>query len=72
MDSEEFDKLTGPICPICNKETFRMIEGKCFSCYQATVVEKELIAEDKTMKRIYSRKMREGTISLEEMRQGHL
>lgn len=68
----QWDDAAGVLCPECGQETLRLIDGKCPSCYQAMVVKEVEKAEDKSMRRIYSRKMREGTISLKEMREGRL
>ena len=68
----EWDDAAGPRCPECGEETFRLIEGRCPSCYQAMTIEKEMEAEDKTLRRAYSRRLHQGTISVKELRSGRL
>ncbi len=49
-----------------------MVEGVCFSCYSHKIMKKEENMEDHAMKDYYRRALREGTVSLVEMREGRL
>lgn len=65
----QWDKAAGLNCPNCGNETLRIFDGLCFQCYQVKVLENEKRVEDKSMRRLYSRRLREGTMSLREMRE---
>lgn len=72
MNDEDWSRCAGIICPRCNRESFRMVEGVCFSCYSHKIMKKEENMEDHAMKDYYRRALREGTVSLVEMREGRL
>lgn len=71
-DRKDWERAGGVVCPRCSKETVRLIGGLCPRCWlekESKRIEKQ---EDKTMRRHYKRRLREGTISLPEMREGGL
>jgi len=67
-----WDKTGGVICPSCNRETVRMIDGVCLQCHREKVAEREKRKEDKAERRYYKEQLRKGTISLAQMREGRL
>ena len=68
----DWEKAAGPVCPRCGRERFRFIEGICFQCAEAKDGEDIDKLGIKAMKRYYTRKLREGTITLTQMRKGLL
>jgi len=69
---EDWDKTAGVICPDCKQETVRLIDGMCPQCHNEKVAEREGKEEEKSERRYYGRRLREGTISLAQMREGRL
>lgn len=72
MNETDWIVSGGLYCPKCGSNMVRMINGQCLQCYKATVMEREKKAEDRSMRRFYYRRLREGTISLREMRENRL
>ena len=72
MTFDDWRKTGGIYCPKCGREVVRLINGVCPWCYRN--IEKKRIdeQEDKAMKRYYRSKLRDGTISLAQMRDGRL
>lgn len=69
---EDWDKAGGFFCPQCGQEIVRLINGVCFDCNgvnSAAFAEKQ---EDKASRRYYRDQLRNGTISLAQMREGRL
>lgn len=69
---EDWDKTMGVACPDCKQETMRLIEGICSQCYNEKVAKRERKKEERSERSYYSRRLREGTISLAQMRGGRL
>ncbi len=72
MNQNEWDKANGVVCPACEHESLRMINGICIQCYREGVAEEEKKKEDRTERRYYKDQLRKGTISLTQMRGGRL
>lgn len=66
---DNWERAAGLNCPKCENEMLRIFDGLCPQCYRIKVLENEKRDEDKSMKRLYSRRLREGTVSLGEMRE---
>jgi len=72
MNQDDWDQTNGIICPNCGQEALRMIDGICLQCYRNKVAEREKRKEDKAERRYYKEQLRNGTISLAQMREGRL
>lgn len=72
MSIKEWNGAGGVLCPECGEETLRIIDGTCVQCYNRKVAERERKLEDKRERRYYKDALREGTISLRQMREGRL
>lgn len=62
----------GLVCFSCGQEAMRVTDGLCLKCQRKIEAERMGEVEDKSMKRYYQAKLREGTISLAQMREGGL
>ena len=67
---EEWEKTAGPLCPSCGEETLRLIDRKCPQCYLAMIAAGEVQMEDRAERRHVRRLLQEGTISLQDLREG--
>lgn len=65
MNLEQWEKAGGIRCPNCKKEVVQLIDGLCHWCYN----EKEA---DKSMRRYYNRRLREGSIRLAALKENQL
>lgn len=72
LTKEDWDETAGVICPDCKQETFRLIDGVCLQCHNEKVAKQEGEEEERSERRYYSRRLREGTISLSQMKEGRL
>ena len=61
-----------PTCGHCGHETFRLLDGLCPRCSQAKGLKAVEAAEDQEMRSYYARRLRAGTVSLQELREGRL
>jgi len=68
----EWESAQGVICPACERETLRIIDGICPQCANAKEFKRIEEQEDIAMRKYYTRKLREGTIDLGRMREGLL
>lgn len=69
---EDWERAVGVQCNQCKSETLRLIEGLCPECWARKQSEAEKRLGDKNLRRYYQRKLREGKITLAQMRQGDL
>ncbi len=72
MDQKDWERSSGIICPKCEHETFRMVGGICIQCHRDEVAESEKRKEIRAERRYYKDQLRNGTISLAQMRTGRL
>lgn len=72
MTIKEWNDAGGIICPDCDQETLRIIDGACLQCYNRKVAEREEKLEERSERRYYKDALRKGTISLRQMREGRL
>lgn len=68
----DWDKTNGVICPNCEQETLRMVEGICIQCYRDKVAVKEERLGRKREKRYLVNLFNKGKITLRQMREGRL
>ena len=72
LTSEDWEKCGGVVCRGCGEEVVRIIEGKCPYCHQAIVAIREARSEEKAERRYVMRRIQEGTISRQDLREGRL
>lgn len=72
LSQEEWDRVRGVLCPRCNNETLRLINGVCLQCARQMSQEWEEKKEDKAMRNYYRAKLRAGTLDIHRMREGLL
>lgn len=69
---EDWQTAQGERCSECGREVFRVIDGLCVRCGDDKALLSVEEQEDRAMRRYYARELRQGTISLREMREGRL
>lgn len=69
---EDWKNAGGASCPECGQETVRFLNGLCPTCARRVEEESEEQMEDRAMRNYYKDKLKRGTISLSQMRQGGL
>lgn len=72
MNQAEWDKTNGVVCPTCEQKSLRMIDGICIQCHRNKVAEKEERLGRKRERRYFIEKLRRGTISLAQIKEGRL
>jgi predicted amidophosphoribosyltransferase len=72
MIEDEWERARGVLCPRCNNETLRLMDGVCPRCAREITEEWERGRENRTLRNHYRAKMREGTLDLHRMREGLL
>lgn len=72
LAEEEWERARGVLCPRCNNETLRFIDGVCPRCAGEITEEWEKERENRTLRNHYRAKLREGTLDLHRMRKGLL
>jgi len=60
--------VLGVICLECHQEAFQIVNGVCARCYKKKVGETEEVLEDRAERRYLRDRLREGTISLDQLR----
>lgn len=68
----QWERASGAACPNCEQETLQIVGGLCPRCRRGTSAKRDGQVEERTMRRYYQRQLREGTISLAQMREGNL
>ena len=68
----QWAKSVGVPCSRCKEPSLRLLDGLCISCYTQNAVKAQETLEKKATKGYYSRMLREGRITLTEMREGQL
>ena len=66
----EWDAAQGPPCPLCGRETLRFINGACPTCHRAMVARREARMEDNAERRHVKHLLREGTVTLQDLKAG--
>ena len=69
---EDWEKAEGCLCTGCGQETMRIVDQLCPSCWQEKRSKDEERGAKKAEKRYYMKGLREGTISLADLREGRL
>lgn len=69
---EDWNNASGVICPSCQRETMRAINGLCPECWREKETEREEKDGRKREKCALVRAFNAGRITLREMREGHL
>lgn len=72
LNQDDWDKSRGVICPRCNNETLRLIDGVCLQCSREIVEKWEEKNEDRILRRHYRAKLKDGTLDLHRMKEGLL
>jgi hypothetical protein len=72
LTQTDWDRARGVLCPRCNNETLRLINGVCPQCAREMSDEWARGQEDKTLRNYYRAKLRDGTLDLHRMREGLL
>jgi len=70
MLKDDWEKSGGLHCPLCGSEVVRMIEGRCPQCHQAIVAIREAKFAERAERRYVMHRLREGTISRQDLREG--
>ena len=69
---DDWEKSGGLFCPSCGNEVVRIIEGRCPQCHQAMIAIREAQAADRAERRYVVQRLREGTLSLHDLKRGRL
>lgn len=72
LTRNDWERARGVTCQVCGRETLQSINGLCPQCANAKEAERLEQQENNTMRRYYSRKLREGTLDLHRMKEGLL
>lgn len=72
LTQTDWDRAKGVICQGCGSETLQIINGLCPQCSKAKEMNRVEEQETNTMRRYYARKLSEGTLDLQRMREGLL
>jgi len=67
---DEWEKAQGPPCPQCGQESFIFVNGRCRHCHQAMIARREERLEARTERRHVKRLLREGEVSVQDLRAG--
>ena len=70
MEKGDREKSAGVACPGCGQETMQLIGGLCRLCYRAKIMARDEAIEEKKERRYYRARLRDGTISLQELKEG--
>jgi len=65
---DNWERAAGVECPQCHQEAFQIVKGVCARCHKAKVGETEEVLEDRAERRYLKDRLREGTISLDQLR----
>ena len=68
MSVDEWEAATPLLCPICNEETMRFIDGKCPRCARHVVERTERDMEKRATMNYYTKQLLEGKINLTQMK----
>lgn len=71
-DQENWEKSRGVLCSECHNETLQIVDGLCRRCYEQKAADYQTRVENEIMKRYFSRGLRNGTVTLRQMREGRL
>lgn len=72
MTDEDWDRAAGVECRHCHREVHQLVDGLCLPCVNNKALKTTEELERKTMKAYYTRALREGRVTLTEMRKGKL
>lgn len=72
MNQTDWDKAKGEICPDCEEEALRFIDGICFPCYNRRIMERDLKMEERAERRYFQHALRKGTVSMKQLKEGRL
>ena len=67
---DDWEKAAGPPCPLCAQETLRFMNGVCPACHRAMMARREAKLEDNAERRHVKYLLREGLVSLQDLRAG--
>lgn len=65
---DNWERAAGVICPQCGQEAFQIVYGVCARCHKKKEGETEDKLADKAERRYFKGRLREGTISLDQLR----
>lgn len=68
----DWDISKGKPCSVCGRLSFRLPDGMCMECYGNIQVEAAEQAGEKSERRYFKRLVRQGTISISELRDGRV
>ena len=72
QEQENWEKSRGVLCSECRNETLQIVDGLCPECYNQKANDFQTKVENDIMKRYYKRGLRNGTVTLRQMREGRL
>lgn len=72
LTTEDWERAGGKFCTGCGGEVLRIIEGKCPHCHQAITAIRDAKLADKAERRHVMRRIQEGTLSRQDLREGRL
>jgi NMD protein affecting ribosome stability and mRNA decay len=67
---QDWETARGEVCSECGQETLRIREGLCPQCYNRKKMEQDIRFEERATRRSYRARLRAGTVSLAELREG--
>ena len=66
----DWEKAQPPSCPECGEEAFQIINNRCRHCHLAMLARREERMEDLAERRRVKYLLREGAVSLQDLRAG--
>jgi NMD protein affecting ribosome stability and mRNA decay len=67
---QDWDAAKGEFCSDCGREALRIQDGLCPQCYNRKRMEQDIRLEERATRRSYRARLRAGTVSLTELREG--
>ena len=65
---DNWEQAVGVVCSKCGQEAFQVVAGVCTRCHKAKIGQSEDKLADIMERRYYQDKLRQGTISMEQLR----
>jgi len=69
---DDWESSGGIYCRSCGAEVVRLVEGRCPQCHHAMTALREEKVANRVERRYLARRLREGDLSLQDLREGRL
>lgn len=71
-DQKNWQKSKGVLCFECRNEALCIVDGLCRSCYELKAKDYQTWVENVVLQRYFTRGLRNGTVNIQQMREGRV